>query len=189
MSQISPKILSILILSLPERKDQLQRLLKVLNKQREEFPGAVEILVDDRDRPVTIGTKRNSLLKKAGGRYIQFVDDDDMPGDAYLRTAMQGIESGADVVQLRGNYYENGKFKKIFHHYLACESWHETPDKYHRYPNHLNCMRADIARLFRFDEINHGEDHRWAEKIKNSGLLKTEFATDAITYNYYYVHK
>ena len=65
--------------------------------------------------------------------------------------------------------------------------------KYERYPNHLNCIRASIAKQFKFPEegpiANHGEDTAWATQLHLSRLLKTEFEINEILYHYDYVNK
>jgi hypothetical protein len=53
----------------------------------------------------------------------------------------------------------------------------------------LNCIKASIAKQFKFPEINHGEDTQWATQIKESGLLKKEVYIDKILYHYQYVTK
>ena len=79
--------LSILICTLPERKAYLARLLGILSPQV--IQGKVEVLTDDTPRGViTTGQKRNNLLNRAKGKYIVFIDDDDMvPGHYVNRIA------------------------------------------------------------------------------------------------------
>ena len=56
--------------------------------------------------------------------------------------------------------------------------------RYERYPNHLNCIKASIAKQFKFPEKNHGEDTDWATQIHKSGLLKSEYQIDDVIYYY-----
>lgn len=131
----------------------------------------------------SIGSKRNALLDKANGQYVAFVDDDDEVAPNYLKELMRGIDSGADCCSLKGIIDDRGA-EKVFIHSLKYKAYADNGTFYERYPNHLNCMRADIAKQFRFPEINHGEDTDWATQIHNSGLLKTEYWIDDVMYYY-----
>lgn len=81
---------------------------------------------------------------------------------------------------LHSNWALNNNIK--FDHTLGSSK----PIKYERYPNHLNCIKASIAKQFKFPEINHGEDTDWATQIFNSGLIKTEHYIDKVLYHYQY---
>jgi hypothetical protein len=82
----------------------------------------------------------------------------------------------------------NGGNPEIFEHSLKYKQWRTTTNeiKFERGINHLNLVRASIAKQFKFPEINHGEDHKWATKLQDSGLLKTEYYIDEILYYYNY---
>ena len=73
--------LSILILTIPNRKRMFDKLISELNNQftDEKFIPFedYEILIQS-DTDKTIGEKRNELLQRARGEYIAFIDDDDM---------------------------------------------------------------------------------------------------------------
>ena len=83
----------------------------------------------------------------------------------------------------------NGENPEIFEHSLQYNEWKTTDNfvKYERYPNHLNCMRADIAKQFHFPDKNFGEDHDWSKKVHESGLLKNEFYTEKLLYHYRFI--
>lgn len=149
------------------------------------------IFTDIDDGSMSIGTKRNRLVKKAanfGADYALFFDDDDKPEDCYIDVLQAGITSGADVVSLRGNYYSDGEFIGVFEHSIKYSAYKTNPDgseiKFERYPNHLNCMKFEVMKKFHFLEINHGEDTQFATKVFKSGLLKKEYHSNEIVYNY-----
>jgi glycosyltransferase involved in cell wall biosynthesis len=193
--------LSILIPTTRRRRRFLQCILDILYTQlgeqpaitqtgrlvRHAFPN-VEILVDPCEH-CKIGEKRNELLKAAAGEYVCFVDDDDRVSGDYVETLMTGIELGVDCVSLRGVMTTNGQNPEIFEHSLKYGAYKTTdnPVKYERYPNHLNCIRADIAKRFKFQAKNWGEDTEWATQIHRSGALKTEYYIDKILYFYDYI--
>ena len=64
--------LSVLICTIPERKNSFTNLFWELNKQA--MGNSVQIVYDDAPRgTITIGAKRNLLLNKAMGDYVCFV--------------------------------------------------------------------------------------------------------------------
>ena len=67
--------------------------------------GLVEVLVDDSkkflDGGVSIGEKRNSLVQKASGEYLCFLDDDDEITPNYIEQLVRMCEKGKDIVTFR----------------------------------------------------------------------------------------
>lgn len=187
MAGKEPKI-SLLICHLPKRKEFLARLMEILDVQKSVFPiGHIEILIDA--NPVdSIGEKRNRLLQKASGEYVAFIDDDDRVSLYYLPYIYEGILKGVDCCSLTGEITEDGKNPLIFEHSIKYKAYKTNepskPIRYERFPNHLNCIKASIAKQFKFPEKNHGEDTSWAEQIHKSGLLKTEHRIEDIIYHY-----
>ena len=151
------------------------------------YQSGIEILVDhtERDR---IGTKRNRLLANARGKYVCFVDDDDRVSPDYISTILEGIATDPDCLSLRGIMTVDGKNPEVFEHSIKYSEWKTTNNevKYERMPNHLNVIRASIAKQIKFPEINYGEDHKWSIALHESGLLKTEWYTDKVLYFYDY---
>lgn len=194
LSASSP-MLSILICHAPWQRERVRlcsRLYDNLRTQVAGIDGYVEILVNDETK-LFIGQKRNKLLQQANGRYVAFVDDDDNVSVDYVYLLLNGISQGVDCCSLRGILTEDGRNPLLFEHSVRHRKY-ETVDPamnngvtYLRYPNHLNCIKADIAKRFSFQEINHGEDTDWATQIFKSGLIKTEYWIDDIIY--YYEHR
>lgn len=176
--------LSILIPTLISRRELCDNLHWHLAQQKTE---EVEIVTYEDNGEKTIGFKRNELLSWAKGEYVAFFDDDDVPSKDYVKHIMEGISKGVDCVSIRGVITWDGERPELFEHSIKYSAY-VTNDtgavKYERYPNHLNAIKASIAKQFKFPEINHGEDTDWATQIKNSGLIKTEHYVDAVTYHY-----
>jgi len=176
--------LSILIPTIPERKEMFNRLIIALIAQWTE---GVEICSNDDEG--SIGTKRNQLLQEASGEYVCFIDDDDTVSSTYIQDILTAIESKPDCVSLRGVITWDGSNPEIFEHSLRYPAYvtHTLPVngiKYERYPNHLNTIKASIAKQFKFPEINFGEDSDWAKQIHDSGLINTEVYIDKVLYHY-----
>jgi glycosyltransferase involved in cell wall biosynthesis len=182
--------LSILIPTIESRKILLMNLLGELHKQTINYPGNVDVLTETGSG--TIGAKRNKLLERATGEYICFIDDDDEVSKDYIPEILKAIESKPDCVSLRGVITWDGANPEIFEHSIKYNGYvtHTIPKggiKYERYPNHLNAIKSEIAKQFKFPETNHGEDTDWATQVFKSGLLKKEVYIDKVLYNYKFI--
>ena len=146
------------------------------------------------------GHYRNELLSWAKGEYVCFVDADDRVSKNYIETLLEGIKTKPDCISLRGIFTEDNGLPYVFEHSLKYTAWktnnyeqglkyinHLEHIKYERNPNHLNCIKSEIAKQIKFPEINHGEDHKWSDLLFNTGLLKNEYYTDRILYYYDYI--
>lgn len=152
-------------------------------------PDIVQILLEK--GPESIGEKRNKLLDRALGKYLCFIDSDDWVSNDYVSVVMRAIQSDPDCLSLRGIYTTDGQNPEVFEHSLKYSAWRTTNNtiKYERYPNHLNVIKSDIAKRFRFPDKNFGEDHDWSTLVYKSGLLKTEVYIDQVLYHYKYISR
>lgn len=187
--------LSILIPSIEVRAVQLTCLKTELFSQIIQCNAAddVELIVETDNGEMSIGAKRNLLLSKATGSYVCFFDDDDIPSSTYILKILDAIKTDCDNCSLTGIIRWDGENPEVFEHSIKYSEYKtnssESSIRYERYPNHLNVIKADIAKQFKFPEINHGEDTDWATQIFNSGLLKNETTIDGILYHYDYKRK
>jgi glycosyltransferase involved in cell wall biosynthesis len=150
----------------------------------------MEVIVFEDDKKHSIGYKRNALKDRAAGKYLAYIDSDDRIGDNYFKHAFTGIAQGVDACGLTGIITEDGQNPKKFVHSMRYDKYEEKDGVYLRYNNHLNVIQSDIAKQFKFPEINHGEDTDWATQIKKSGLIKTEYWDEnEVIYHYQYRSK
>jgi glycosyltransferase involved in cell wall biosynthesis len=184
----SPEVLlSILILSTDDRLEFLERLIKKLEPQLNEF---TEVLCDMGDG--NIGFKRNKLVQKAVGRYVAFIDDDDLVSEDYIEQILKAIRMNPDCCELNGIYYIDGVEQKPFKHSIfhgvdhTGNPYFEDGGAYYRCPNHLNAIKREIAIKYPFPELNHGEDTNFAIQLFKDKALRTEGKIDKIIYHYYY---
>lgn len=182
--------LAILIPHLTARAELLKRLQLCLNKQinKLENPSEVVMLISEDQGQKKLGTKRNELIAQAialGALYIEFFDDDDLPGENHIKLVMEGIATSADCCSLWGSIYFSGVKGKPFHHALEHKEWWEDGQFYYRMPNHLNAIKLDLVKDIPFYPQDFGEDGRWSNDIRDARVLNTEFAINEVIYHYF----
>ena len=185
--------LSILILTIEGRESLLERLLNEFGRQIKKYglSDDIEILISkDKSGEHKIGWKRNLLLSYCNGLWEQFWDDDDMPCEDYLLLAITSLKTNTpDVLALEGIMTTDGVNPRFFHNSLSHLEWFEKNSIFYRPPNHLNPIRSAIAKSFKFQEINEGEDKQWSMDVAKSQVLKTESSIGKPYYFYNYASK
>lgn len=186
-------ILSILIPSIPERRDKLVQLTNELYRQcltlQNTHPslGSVEILVDDSirfaDGGLSIGGKRDILAQRSGGKYLCFLDDDDEPTPNYIEQLVRMCNEGNDIITFRC-LVKNDHYWSLIDMRLSNETNEEVnPNSViKRTPWHVCPVLAEHAKNEPFNNINHNEDWTWMERVLKR--VKTESHTDMILTQY-----
>lgn len=172
--------LSILILTIPTREKLLMDLLARLKPQIDGHP--VEILVN-KNSTKTIGKKRNTLLNRAAGEWIVFIDDDDMVVHGYVSKILKALEQNPDCVGISGMIISKGR-ERQWHISKDYKEWYEKDKVYYRSPNHISPIRRSIAISVGFPDINYGEDAAYSKGLLP--LLKTEVKIPGVMYVYRY---
>lgn len=185
-------MLSILTPSIPSRWKNLERLRTELKKQcvyieGVEVLGNIEWLIDDSDSfldgGLSIGKKRESLVKRATGKYVCFLDDDDSPSPNYIETLMRLCNQDQDVCTFRSlikleQYWGivNMKLAYLVNDQFSAEHTIRRP------PWHICPVRTEFAQLYEFQDINNAEDFSWFENVLKH--CTTESHTDRILFQY-----
>lgn len=185
----TPK-LSILICSMPHRRQQLERLVRYLRWQEIRWTrpawNEVEIRVDC-DPVATVGDKRQRLLNQAVGDYVAFIDDDDWIDVKYVERVVAACLEGKDCVSLVGEMTIDGRNPQRFEHSLVHKEWATREDGVLvRSPNHLNAIRRDIALRVGFGAKSVGEDFDFSQAVLP---LLTSEASTGDTPLYFYWHR
>ena len=102
--------LSVLVLTLRNRVQYLSELLEKLNKQSQ-FK-SVQILWLGDNKSLITGDKRNALLSLANGRYVTFVDDDDMISNDYIESILEAIKTSPEVITFQVSVSRDGQHTK-----------------------------------------------------------------------------
>ncbi len=182
-------ILSILICSLEDRKEQLAALLENLKGQIIACgaQNVVEIITNVDQRQITTGKKRNLLLEAAEGKYSVYCDDDDEVSPYYIEEIIEATKQDADCITFNGYMTTNGVLRMPFD--IALNNPYREALvlgklTYLRFPNHITPMKTEIARSVPFENISFMEDYKWAKEIHDKGLLKTEVKINKELYHY-----
>jgi hypothetical protein len=191
-------ILSILIPTIPSRVEKFTVLYNELQRQAEFvnrirfWPDEVEILVDGSDAfldgGLSIGKKREELVKKASGKYLCFLDDDESIAPNYLEVLVGLCKEGKDVCTFRN-------ISKLDHFWMIVDMSlnHSTNEQGKHYeivkrrPWHINPVRSILAKLHAFYDSNYGEDWAWFEQVLKH--CETEAHSEAVIHQYNYSSK
>lgn len=175
--------LSILIATMPSRKESFYRLLDSLNYQLCNTFG-VEILSDD-SMHINVGQKRNSLLLRAKGEYIVFIDDDDEISGDYINLILNAAKFNPDCIGINGFITTNGKNKMQWYISKSYKRWFTHKGIYYRTPNHISPVKRLLALEAMFPEIAHAEDYEYSMRLLP--LLKSEYIISEPLYFYKYI--
>jgi GT2 family glycosyltransferase len=162
----------------------LDHLFGQLEKLSESDRKEVEILTLIDNKTIMLGTKRNYLIDISKGEYLAFVDDDDRLADDYLQSLLEATDSCTDVITFYVMVSLNGEKPKPCYYSINYQEDHNTEDSYHRLPNHIMCVRRELAEQVLFKPILYGEDSDYSQRLKP--LLKTEYSIHRILYFYDY---
>jgi glycosyltransferase involved in cell wall biosynthesis len=143
----------------------------------------VQILSFCDTKDISVGEKRNMLLRNSNGKYVCFIDDDDVVSQDYVIKILNAIQSGSDVVTFCGDYVENGINTAFSISMVHRGNWNENNMLY-RLPNHLCPVKREIALSCLFTNKNFGEDSDYADKINQ--YIKNEFHLQDKLYFYMY---
>jgi glycosyltransferase involved in cell wall biosynthesis len=185
-------ILSILIPTIPERGNMFTELFNKVHRQIEYMDtfhhtlGKIEVLIDDSPRflegGLSIGKKREALVKRAEGKYLCFLDDDEDIANNYVETLVRLCQRDADVCTFRnisktdtywmvvdmGLHYPNDQASPMFT--VRRSPWHICP------------VRSYFAKLHKFEDKSYGEDYDWMRKVLEH--CTTEAKSDAVIHEY-----
>lgn len=186
-------ILSILMPTTPERQEMFTRLYNEVYKQityvHTTHPslGRVEVLVDDSPRfldgGLSVGKKREALVKRAEGKYLCFLDSDESVSPDYVETLVRLCIKDQDVCTFRA-IAKLSTFWALVDMRLAFKVNDQINPEYtvRRSAWHLCPVRSLFAKLVDFSDKNNAEDYEWMEKVLTR--CTTEAHTDKIIFQY-----
>lgn len=174
-------LFSILIPTVPWRSKKLKELLKQLDPQVARV-ASVELLVLRDNRIMSIGEKRNKLCSLSHGRYVAFVDDDDMVADDYVTSIVSEISASPDVINFTVRVEGHGP-PKLCKYGLSLQHA-DLATEYQRKPNHIMAWKRELAVSVAFPDIAYGEDTLWAEEVAKRATSERTIPRVLYTYRF-----
>lgn len=191
-------VLTIMIPTIPQRKKVFRELYMEVKRQvdfcNEIHPtlGDVEIIYDQSrrfiDGGVSIGKKRDNLVKRAGGKYVCFLDDDESIAPNYIETLLRLCNEDKDVCTFR-NISKFDEYWAIVDLSINNENEQSRSDEMVlRKPWHICPVRSEYAKMHDFPDSNYGEDWEWFDKVLSH--CTTEAKTNTVIHGYNHsIHK
>jgi glycosyltransferase involved in cell wall biosynthesis len=178
------KILSILIISLPERCDKLAELFGQLTEQTN-GRSDVELLVLTDNRSMSVGKKRQFLNMMASGDYVIHVDDDDCVHPKFVEKITEAIATnpGVDVINFVVEVTIDGGAPKpcVYSHNFQQNMNFDS--HYQRLPNTRCCFRRSVALREEIPDMVFGEDDEWGKRIVPH--VQQEYCIPEVLYYYH----
>lgn len=165
----------------PRIQEQVWEQLKTLPEGDQ---NRLEILMLTDNKRMMLGRKRNIMVDIAQGRYVLFIDDDDRIEPDMFRTLLDAADHDADVITFLVSVSLNGEPSKICRYSKDFECDRNTADGYERLPNHICCVKRELALQVDYPSIPYGEDSGYSKLLHP--LLHTEYAIDRVLYHYDY---
>jgi glycosyltransferase involved in cell wall biosynthesis len=142
----------------------------------------IEILILVDNKKMMLGDKRNKMLEIAQGEYVVFADDDDILEPDYISSLLKATETNCDIITFPVRVTLNGDEPKNCYYSVEYEQDFDTPTTYYRLPNHIMCVKKDLAMAVKYRPILYGEDADYSKRLK--AHLKSEHKIDKVLYNY-----
>lgn len=180
-------LLSILIPTLKSRTDKLRNLLDELEYQIQ--GKRVELLWLGDNRSMTIGDKRNTLLKIAKGSFVTFIDDDDTIASDYVDVLLKAIKENPNktVISFLGHQTTDGKQDLDFRYDVRYgRNYKQTIDG-KRWKTMLNdhlCCWNKSKITVEFPDKSLGEDHEFARKMALTYTPEDQVILEVYLYTY-----
>lgn len=181
------KLWTIAVLTIPERKLLLERLLARLKPQLND---QIVLKIYD-DTVATVGAKRQKALDECKTSYINFIDDDDLVPSYYVSKLLDKLKYLPDGVGFRGIITSNNIKPVEFVHRAGLkyiDKVFRSSDCYifHRPLNHLNPVKTEIAQQIGFKDWWTYSDKDYSVRMAESGLITDDVFIDEFLYFYQY---
>lgn len=166
-------LLSILTPTIPDRREQLALLeQRIASTTPEVYRDNVQHLSLCDNRVMSIGKKREALVRSASGLYVAFVDDDDWVKPDYVEELLLAIDedlhrggSAADVITFEQDATYNDHRSRIIFRLRSKNKPFVSGGVTLRAAWHICAWRRELAVQFPFPDTNYGEDWAWAHHL------------------------
>ncbi len=181
-------LLEVLVPSIPERWRTCYDLVSQINTMADPaIRVRTMVTPPEKEGGPSTGAKRNQMIEESEADYVWFVDDDDELIIDGVKEVIKGCRTGVDVIGIDGYMTTNGQNRhnfeiRIGHPFEATVK--NGMVMYLRYPNHITPIKRELIKDIKFPEVSWQEDKAWADKVKEAGVLKTEYVVNQDVYHY-----
>lgn len=185
-------ILSIIMITVPDRKRQFNKLKQQVREQINychaihSTLGEIEIIEVNspkvKDGGESIGRKRQMGLDLSAGDYVCWLDDDDQIAPNYVETIVRLCNAGADVCTFQSLCKIEGFWMLVNMHFKTKHDDQAKPGVINRRPYHVCAFRRGVLDGVKFPDTNVDEDTGFIEQaLKN---CRTWVHSEAILHQY-----
>jgi glycosyltransferase involved in cell wall biosynthesis len=187
---ISDPLLSILIPTVTRHLPFFNELWVDLCKQIEGRRD-VELLALVDNRALSIGSKRSTLLNLVRGRWMVFIDSDDLVSPNFIELVTLALQDNLliDLLLYQTRVFAPDKPDYVCYYDkdISKENrrWEGDPiTAYYGPPAHHHVWRSELVKPFAFIDANVGEDFDWVQRVLP--LVKTQYKIEQVLYHYRY---
>lgn len=158
--------LSILVATVPNRIDNFYlRLMKDLINQTKDYSN-VELIALFDNKKISIGKKRDELLRLANGEYLVFIDDDDHISPDYVSDIIKMLEKnpGTDCVVFDSMTSINSEAPILCKYGIEFEYTGIVNNVWKGKPAHTMVYKSEIAKRHNYTNMQNGEDIDWVKR-------------------------
>lgn len=186
-------ILSILMCTIPQRSEMFGSIYNEVMRQvgymQTVHPslGRIEVLADSSPKFLeggpSIGSKREALVKRAAGKYLCFLDDDEHIAPNYVEVLVRLCAKDCDVCTFK-NLTKTDTYWTIIDMSLNYHVDDQANPNYttRRRPWHVCPVKSVYAKMIHFPDTNYGEDAAWMNKVLE--FCTTEAKSEAVIHQY-----
>lgn len=182
-------ILTIAIPTIVTREAQFNALKYELEAQIKSAKAKdkVEIISECDNKEISIGKKRDNLIRKAKGKYLVMIDDDDWISDDYVIEVLKAAESDADCIGYLEHCNFDGQRNAISCISVKYSGWYSNVGIYDyvRNPYFKVPIKTSICQEVGCADMRWNEDEDFAKKIYPY-LKKEQFINKKL---YFYRYK
>src|SRR5574341_83346 len=159
----------------------LPSLLDELDRQARGLP--VEVLALYDNASMSVGEKRNRLVRAASGMYLMFADDDDWPEPDYVPTVLERTHEKPDVIVFDVECTIDGGAPRRCVYGVELRPDGDSEIWVGR-PTHTHAWAEWIPRRHAFPDRNVGEDRAWSREASRDARVQSRIPR--VLYHYRY---
>ena len=183
-------LLTIMLPTTIDRREQFAKLLEEIKRQivANKYEDIVEVVINEDNKEISIGKKRQELLEASSGKWVVGIDSDDWISEDYLHDIVMALKNNTQIdhVGFLEDCDINGE-KSLSIFSIRHKHWAENFDGY----DHIRCANPksvilrEKALMVGFEDSRFGEDRIFSEAV--TSLLTSEIFIEKSLYLYRHI--